>query len=131
MEQANVNAYRDVVYQTMQEITSEERSIIDHPDIGTVRDGGKACYAHHLRALICDLLSDYYCVNDSDMWSGFKSRLESTLETELNPETRANNVETITKSWAYNSVLRTVNIAQQEYAIRMDKEKNDEEALDK
>ena len=42
MEQANfkkslVNAYRDVVCQTMQEITSEERSIIDHPDIGMLR----------------------------------------------------------------------------------------------
>ena len=90
-----------------------------------------ACYAHHLRALICDLLSDYYCVNNMDMWGDFKQRLESALETELNPETRANNVETITKSWAYNSVLRTMNIAEQEYAIGMDKEKNDEEALDK
>ena len=40
-----INGYKRLFDQIIADFSSEERIIIEHPDIGTVRDGGKRFYA--------------------------------------------------------------------------------------
>lgn len=109
-----INAYRNLVSNTMADMSSIERTIIESPNIGTVRDGSKAIYANECRQLIALLLNEYYFIENLDKWNEFKELLKYRIENELNYDKKGVTTERVSKNWATNAVLKNMNHAESE-----------------
>ena len=72
-----ISAYRNLIDNTIADMSRTERTIIDSPNIGTVRDGGKAIYSAELRNLLSILLTTYYSTANLDKWNELKLKLEN------------------------------------------------------
>ena len=110
-----ISAYRNLIDNTIADMSRTERTIIDSPNIGTVRDGGKAIYSAELRNLLSILLTTYYSTENLDKWNELKLKLENMLKDELNYETEGKyTTEIISKNWATNAFLKYMSYAESE-----------------
>ena len=110
-----ISAYRNLIDNTISDMSRTERTIIDSPNIGTVRDGGKAIYSAELRNLLSILLTTYYSTENLDKWNELKLKLENMLKDELNYETEGKyTTEIISKNWTTNAFLKYMSYAESE-----------------
>lgn len=108
-----IEAYRHLLDSVMANMSSEERTIIESPNLGTVRDGGKTFFADECRKLISVLLSEYYSTDSLNKWNEYKLLLQKRLETELNYEIEENHTtEIIARNWAVNGFLKYMSYAE-------------------
>lgn len=104
-----IEGYNIVINNIMAEISSEEKSIIEHPDIGTVLDGGKRFFADECKKMLAEIVTDYYSANNLDKIKEYQSVLRSRLDNEYNYEDTPlseRTTEQISKNWATHSVIR-------------------------
>ena len=110
-----ISAYRNLIDNTISDMSRTEQTIIDSPNIGTVRDGGKAIYSAELRNLLSILLTTYYSTENLDKWNELKLKLENMLKDELNYETEGKyTTEIISKNWTTNAFLKYMSYAESE-----------------
>ena len=100
-----IDGYKRLFDQIIADFSSEERIIIEHPDIGTVRDGGKRFYADECKRMLAELVTKYYSTENIDKLAEYKSLLNLRLENEYNCENEKT-TERIAKNWAVHSVIR-------------------------
>ena len=100
-----INGYKRLFDQIITDFSSEERIIIKHPNIGTVRDGGKRFYADECKRMLAELATKYYSTENMDKLTEYKSVLKLRLENEYNYENEKT-TERIAKNWAVHSVMR-------------------------
>ena len=104
-----IEEYNIVINNIMAEISSEEKSIIRHPDIGTVLDGSKRFFADECKKMLAEIVTDYYSVDTLDKIKEYQSVLRSRLDNEYNYEDTPlseRTTEQISKNWATHSVIR-------------------------
>jgi hypothetical protein len=101
-----INFVRCIMY----EIFINEKTIIECPHIGTVKDGGKRYYTNQLKSLLNDFLKDYYVMNNLSKWNGYNRLLKDKISTELNYESDEDKrtTEIISKNLATNSFVKTM-----------------------
>ena len=100
-----IDGYKKLFNQIIADFSSEERIIIEHPDIGTVRDGGKRFYADECKRMLAELATKYYSTENMNKLTEYKSVLKLRLENEYNYENEKT-TERIAKNWAVHSVIR-------------------------
>lgn len=109
-----IDAYSNLVSNTMADMSSVEEIIIESPNIRTVQDGSKAIYANECRRLIALLLNKYYFTENLNKWNEFKELLKLRIENELNYDEKGVTIERVYKNWATNAVLKNMNYAESE-----------------
>lgn len=108
-----IETYRHLIDSVMANMSSEERAIIERPNIGTVRDGGKGFYANECRKLLSTLLDKYYSTDNLDKWNEFRELLKTRLENELNYEyEEKHTTEIISRNWATNGFIKYMRYAE-------------------
>lgn len=111
-----IGAYNNLIDRTTAEMACEEHVIIERPNLGTVRDGGKGYYCKELRNLLATLLTRYYSTENLDAWKEFKWMLQGRLSDELDTKKPGRNTtEIIAKGWAVNSVLKSIDYIEKIY----------------
>lgn len=114
---AIIEGYSITINNIMAEISSEEKSIIKHPDIGTVLDGGKRFFADECKRMLAEIVTDYYSADNLDKIKEYRLVLRSRLDDEYNYENipmSNRTTEQISKNWATHSVMRRL-----DYMIKM------------
>ena len=81
-----IDGYKRLFDKIIADFSSEERIIIEHPGIGTVRDGGKRFYADECKRMLSELATKYYSTESVDKLTEYKSVLKLRLENEYNYE---------------------------------------------
>lgn len=107
-----IEGYNALINNIMAEISSEERIIIERPNIGTVRDGGKRFFADECKRMLVEIISDYYSTDNLDKVKKYQLVLRSRLDNEYNLENipmSDRTTEQISKNWATHSVIRKLN----------------------
>ncbi len=111
-----IGAYNNLIEKITTEMAHEEHIIIEKPDMGTVRDGGKGYFCEELRKLLAKLVTEYYSTENLDKWNEFKWMLQGRLQDELDHEKPGcNTTEIIAKGWAVNSVLKSIDYIEKMY----------------
>lgn len=104
-----IGAYNNLIDRITAEMACEEQTIIENPDMGTVRDGGKGYFCEELRKLLAKLVTEYYSTENLNKWKEFKWMLQDRLSDELDyKKPGRNTTEIIAKGWAVNSVLKSI-----------------------
>lgn len=114
---AIIEGYSITINNIMAEISSEEKSIIEHPDIGTVLDGGKRFFADECKRMLAEIVTDYYSADNLDKIKEYQLVLRSRLDGEYNYENTPMSDRTtkqISKNWATHSVMRKL-----DYMVKM------------
>lgn len=100
-----VEEYSKLLMDIVSEFSSQERSIIESPNIGTVKDGCKKFYADECKRMLVELLNEYYSTEDTRKLLEYKQVLKSRLEGEYNYTKGIRSTEKIAKNWAVHSII--------------------------
>lgn len=111
-----IEAYEMLRFLIEFEFLNEEKCIIRHPELGTVKSGGKKYYADECRRMLAELSTKYYSTESLDKILEYKGVLKSRLLNDYSYATGKTD-EKVSKKWAVQSVLSDIEIIEGRFKL--------------